>query len=70
MKVTESQIRVRIAHAHTLKDGWRLAETTVEWTGHGEPEWAEMAHSMAGAHRVGSEETRARRNAEEADGLA
>lgn len=34
-KAQESKtvLRVRIAHVHTLKDGWRLSETTVEATG-------------------------------------
>ena len=29
----EPTYRVRIAHTHTLKDGWRLSETTVEASG-------------------------------------
>ena len=29
----EPELRVRISHAHTLKDGWRCDSTTVEWTG-------------------------------------
>lgn len=27
------ELRMRIAHTHTLKDGWRLSETTIEVTG-------------------------------------
>jgi hypothetical protein len=30
---SKTVMRVRIAHVHTLKDGWRLGETTVEATG-------------------------------------
>lgn len=31
--ITAPTIRVRIAHASTIKEGWRLSETTVEWVG-------------------------------------
>jgi len=30
---TEPTIRVRMNHDFTVKDGWRLKETTVEWEG-------------------------------------
>ena len=30
---TQPTIRIRIQHSHTLKEGWRLSETTVEYTG-------------------------------------
>jgi len=30
---TNPTIRVRIQHSNTIKEGWRLAETTVEYTG-------------------------------------
>lgn len=35
LEVLESKptIRIRIEHTHTLKDGWRLSSTTVEYTG-------------------------------------
>lgn len=33
--ITEQQpaVRVRLNHTHTIKEGWRLSETTVEWCG-------------------------------------
>jgi hypothetical protein len=65
---TESkpQIRVRIAHTHTLKDGWRLSETTVEFTGTSIDSVA-MATEMEIAHTIGEKEAVARNNALEAN---
>jgi hypothetical protein len=31
----QPELRVRIAHVHTLKEGWRCNETSVHWTGRG-----------------------------------
>jgi len=64
---TEPQIHVRIAHVHTLKDGWRLAETTVSYDGpvtdlpgmHGT-----MAAEMKMANDLGQAEAHARNNPE------
>ena len=62
---TEPTIHVRIAHVHTLKDGWRLAETTVRYDGpvtdlsgmHGA-----LAAEMKMAHDLGQAEAHARNN--------
>lgn len=32
-QLTQTTSRIRIAHTHTLKDGWRCSETTVELDG-------------------------------------
>lgn len=48
--------RVRIAHTHTLKDGWRVSETTVEATGI-EINYDEMRMHMKAAYEAGTLET-------------
>lgn len=65
VEATEPQIRVRIAHASTVKDGWRLSETTIEWAGSGEIPWEELRHAGRRAYLVGAGEA-AERNASEA----
>lgn len=45
-------IRVRISHAHTLKDGWRCDSTTVEWVGPCPVHWAAISDAMRDAHTV------------------
>ena len=62
--VSAPTLRIRIAHAHTIKDGWRLAETTVEWTGQAsEPSAADLTYAMKLAHELGQEETKRRQHA-------
>ena len=65
VEATEPQIRVRIAHASTVKDGWRLSETTVEWSGSGEIPWEELRYAGHKAYLIGAGEA-AERNASEA----
>jgi hypothetical protein len=57
---TEPTIRVRLQHSHTLKEGWRLSETTVEWTGEGNPDWKAIEGAQQGAFAVGANEARFR----------
>lgn len=59
---TEPTIRIRINHAHTLKEGWRLSETTVEWTGPGTPDEAAIQDALLTAQHLGQREA-ALRNA-------
>lgn len=59
--------RVRIAHSHTLKDGWRLSETTVEGYGT-DIEYNEATRHLEEAHLAGEEEAKRRRDLEEAGG--
>jgi len=56
----EPEIRVRISHAHTLKDGWRCDSTTVEWTGRGNPDWEAIDSALSAAHGAGRDEAVAR----------
>jgi len=65
---TKPTMRIRIQHSHTLKDGWRCAETTVEWSGPADspyPRSDVMAREMESAHTQGLTEAM-RRNAVEA----
>lgn len=64
-KSTDAQIRVRISHAHTLKDGWRCDSTTVEWIGAEPVDWPLIEAQMSTAYDVARTETR-QRNAHEA----
>lgn len=43
---TEPTVRVRLQHTHTLKEGWRLSESTVEWSGAGTPDWESIAGQL------------------------
>lgn len=43
---TAPVFRVRLNHGHTLKDGWRLTETTVECTFSGDAGPAEIAEAI------------------------
>ena len=65
----EPEIRVRISHAHTLKDGWRCDSTTVEWTGRGPVNWATVGDELHCARIAGQREADAR-NAEAAAAYA
>jgi hypothetical protein len=51
-------IRVRLQHSNTIKEGWRLSETTVEWTGQGDPDWIGISHALIHAGDVGREHAR------------
>lgn len=58
------QTRVRWAHVHTLRDGWRLSETTVELTVDDSPtedDLAEVEALMTEIHVIGYRES-GRRN--------
>ena len=64
---TEPTIHVRIAHVHTIKDGWRLAETTVSYDGPASelPRLHEaMALEMKAAFDLGTAEAHVRNNPE------
>lgn len=52
----EPTMRVRLQHTHTKADGWRLAETTVEWTGEGAPDWLEIERTLERACAQGRAE--------------
>lgn len=56
----EPEVRVRIGHTHTLKDGWRCDSTTVEWTGRGKAEWELIRAELGLAHTVGEMEAQRR----------
>ncbi len=56
MNETQPRIRTRINHSHTLKDGWRLSDTTVEWDGEGEPDWDTIKNIMRRAFAEGVNE--------------
>lgn len=60
------ELRVRISHAHTLKDGWRCDSTTVEWTGRGPVDWAAIEDAGSQAYDTGRAEARERNAAEAA----
>lgn len=59
-KVSEGTIRVRLQHSHTLKDGWRLSETTVEWTGGQDVVWSAVNGAMREAFEMGTVESAVR----------
>jgi len=56
----QPEIRVRIGHTHTLKDGWRCDSTTVEWTGRGAVDWDSIRNNLTTAHSVGEIEANER----------
>ena len=64
--VPEPTIRVRINHKRT-STGWRLDETTVEWSGVGSPNWSRIDAELAMTHKIGLVEAQARNNAIAAD---
>jgi len=51
--------RVRVAHVHTLKDGWRTSETTIEATGT-DIDRLEVQRMLKEAYDMGTEEARRR----------
>lgn len=54
-----SVYRVRVAYSHTLKEGWRVAETTVETTGT-DIDHKELAHHAELAYEFGRVEAQRR----------
>lgn len=58
--IEEPEIRVRIAHSHTLRDGWRCDSTTVEWTGRGVPDWDRIDGALTRSFSMGRIEAEAR----------
>ncbi len=56
---TKPTIRVRLQHTHTLKDGWRLAETTVEYTGE-RIDWETVRDELSTSFVVGTKESTSR----------
>lgn len=59
----KSQMRIRIAHTVTLKEGWRLGETTVEWNGPADdPSWEQsMAQALRRSYKLGKAEAEQRK---------
>jgi hypothetical protein len=55
-------MRVRLQHSNTIKEGHRLAETTVEWAGPYAPDWPLIKRHLREAFEFGTEEA-ALRNA-------
>lgn len=51
----EPEIHVRIAHVHTIKDGWRLSETTVSYDGQS-VDWDLVKSAMSDAFEAGTAE--------------
>lgn len=58
----QPEIRVRIGHVHTLKDGWRCDSTTVEWTGRGTVDWDSIRENLTTAHSAGEIEANERQS--------
>jgi hypothetical protein len=58
-RTADPVIRIRLQHGRTQKDGWKLTETTVEFTGDF-VDWPEIEAEMAKAYREGSAEARQR----------
>lgn len=65
VRVSETVYRVRIAHVHTLKDGWRLSETTVEAYG-SDIDYDRIREESIEAYETGTREAQ-RRNQLERD---
>jgi hypothetical protein len=60
-------MRMRLNHAHTKADGWRLSETTVEWSGVGDPDEAAIDKALITAFHLGQREANLRNAPEPAD---
>lgn len=56
------QVRVRIQHTSTVKEGWRVGETTVEYTSgsDGTIDWDRIEDEMRSAFISGSREAAVR----------
>lgn len=61
--IDEPKTRVRIAHVHTLKEGWRCNETTVEYAG-SSIDWTVIKEELANAHATGLFEAQDRNKAD------
>lgn len=59
VETSKTVYRVRIAHAHTLKEGWRVSETTVEATGES-IDYNEIKRHMAALYMDGVAEAQRR----------
>ncbi len=59
---SEPVIRVRLQHSHTKADGWRLSETTVEYTGE-KVDWDQVTNDMYRAFLEGEIEASTRNEA-------
>lgn len=55
MQQSKPIIRTRINIESTVKDGFRLGEVTVEWTGQGIPDWHTINDVLRSASDVGRE---------------
>jgi hypothetical protein len=60
-------MRMRLNHTHTKADGWRLSETTVEWSGVGDPDEAAIDKALITAFHLGQREANLRNAPEPAD---
>lgn len=49
-------MRMRLQHSHTLKEGWRLSEATVEWSGVGDPDEAAIEKALLTSWNLGQRE--------------
>ena len=56
MEKTEPTMRVRVSHAHTLKDGWRCDSTTVELDGPLPIDWDDIGVALRRAAIIGRDE--------------
>lgn len=56
---SETVYRARIAHSHTLKDGWRCSETTVEAIG-SVIDYNDLKHHAEEAIKIGRAEAQER----------
>lgn len=65
-EIANPRIRIRMAHVSTVKEGWRLGESTVEWEGEvDDPTWEPaMREKSQKVFIMGLEES-IRRNADE-----
>lgn len=66
MEAAEPKIRIRISHAHTLKDGWRCDSTTVEWEGSGEVDYSAIQTHLQESFAIAKEEALNRNEMEKA----
>jgi hypothetical protein len=62
LTIAEPTFHVRVNHAHTLKDGWRLAETTITYDGPMPVPFDIMANLMRSAAMAGEAEAHERNN--------
>jgi hypothetical protein len=58
-------IRVRINLSSTVKEGYRLGEATVEWTGSPDPDWDTISGALRMAAMLGQEHAAALNSGED-----